>query len=164
MPFQAASGTLLLTVAMWTNYRPSLPALGLPLGGVAALVGLGAPAAIANRIVDLFRLNGAIGMTYETDCTWGIRTRREDGSLCTFRGAVAKHFVALSTNAKEVGGFGIDTGVFMKTGIFGGNKGIYQVIGQFFESYRAAVFPEIFTQLHIVFGINFRSKFAFRVF
>ena len=43
-------------------------------------------------------LTGAIGMTYETDCTWGIRTRREDGSMCSFRGAVAKHFVtALAT-------------------------------------------------------------------
>ena len=39
-------------------------------------------------------LTGAIGMTYETDCTFGIRTRREDGTLCTFRGAVAKHFVS----------------------------------------------------------------------
>jgi hypothetical protein len=39
-------------------------------------------------------LTGAIGMTYETDCGWGYQTRREDGSLCTFRGAVAKHFVA----------------------------------------------------------------------
>ena len=43
-------------------------------------------------------LTGAIGMTYETDCTFGIRTRREDGTLCTFRGAVSKHFVsALAT-------------------------------------------------------------------
>jgi len=39
-------------------------------------------------------LTGAIGMTYETDCTFGIRTRREDGTLCTFRGAVGKHFVS----------------------------------------------------------------------
>jgi hypothetical protein len=39
-------------------------------------------------------LTGAIGMTYETDCLYGIRTRREDGTLCTFRGAVAKHFVS----------------------------------------------------------------------
>ena len=39
-------------------------------------------------------LTGAIGMTYETDCGWGVQTRREDGSLCTFRGAIAKHFVA----------------------------------------------------------------------
>ena len=43
-------------------------------------------------------LTGAIGMTYETDCNWGIQSRREDGTLCTFRGAVAKHFVsALAT-------------------------------------------------------------------
>jgi hypothetical protein len=39
-------------------------------------------------------LTGAIGMTYETDCYFGIRTRREDGTLCTFRGGVAKHFVS----------------------------------------------------------------------
>jgi hypothetical protein len=37
---------------------------------------------------------GAIGMTYETDCGWGVQTRRADGSLCTFRGAIAKHYVA----------------------------------------------------------------------
>lgn len=43
-------------------------------------------------------LTGAIGMTYETDCGWGIRTRREDRSMCSFRGAIAKHFVsALAT-------------------------------------------------------------------
>ena len=43
-------------------------------------------------------LTGAIGMTYETDCTYGIRTRREDGSMCSFRAAIAKHFVtALAT-------------------------------------------------------------------
>lgn len=43
-------------------------------------------------------LTGAIGMTYETDCRWAIQSRREDGSLCTFRGAVAKHYVsALAT-------------------------------------------------------------------
>jgi len=39
-------------------------------------------------------LTGAIGMTYETDCGWGIRTRRADGTTCTFRAAVAKHYVA----------------------------------------------------------------------
>jgi hypothetical protein len=39
-------------------------------------------------------LTGAIGMTYETDCYFGIVTRREDGTLCTFRGGVAKHFVS----------------------------------------------------------------------
>jgi hypothetical protein len=43
-------------------------------------------------------LTGAIGMTYETDCRYGIVTRREDGSLCSFRAAIAKHFVsALAT-------------------------------------------------------------------
>ena len=39
-------------------------------------------------------LTGAIGMTYETDCDWGILTRREDGSMCSFRAAVSKHFVS----------------------------------------------------------------------
>ncbi|MGH7678549.1 MAG: M14 family zinc carboxypeptidase, partial [Gemmatimonadaceae bacterium] len=39
-------------------------------------------------------LTGAIGMTYETDCRYGIRTRREDGSMCSFRAAIAKHFVS----------------------------------------------------------------------
>jgi hypothetical protein len=39
-------------------------------------------------------LTGAIGMTYETDCRWAIQSRREDGTMCTFRGAVAKHFVS----------------------------------------------------------------------
>jgi hypothetical protein len=43
-------------------------------------------------------LTGAIGMTYETDCRYGIQTRREDGSMCSFRAAIAKHFVsALAT-------------------------------------------------------------------
>jgi hypothetical protein len=43
-------------------------------------------------------LTGAIGMTYETDCRWAIQSRREDGTLCTFRGAIAKHYVsALAT-------------------------------------------------------------------
>lgn len=43
-------------------------------------------------------LTGAIGMTFETDCRYGIQTRREDGSLCSFRAAIAKHFVsALAT-------------------------------------------------------------------
>jgi hypothetical protein len=43
-------------------------------------------------------LTGAIGMTYETDCNWGILSHREDGTMCTFRGAVAKHYVsALAT-------------------------------------------------------------------
>jgi len=48
-------------------------------------------------------LTGAIGMTYETDCTWGIRTRREDGSLCTFRGAVGKHFVSALATIEATG-------------------------------------------------------------
>jgi hypothetical protein len=39
-------------------------------------------------------LTGAIGMTYETDCYFAIQMKREDGSLCTFRAAVAKHFVS----------------------------------------------------------------------
>ena len=39
-------------------------------------------------------LTGAIGMTYETDCGgWkGLLWRREDGSLCSFRDGIAKHF------------------------------------------------------------------------
>ena len=39
-------------------------------------------------------LTGAIGMTYETDCGgWkGILYRREDGSICSFRDGIAKHF------------------------------------------------------------------------
>jgi hypothetical protein len=39
-------------------------------------------------------LTGAIGMTYETDCRYGILTRREDGSMCSFRAAISKHFVS----------------------------------------------------------------------
>jgi hypothetical protein len=41
-------------------------------------------------------LTGAIGMTYETDCGgWkGVLWRRDDGSLCSFRDGIAKHFVA----------------------------------------------------------------------
>ena len=43
-------------------------------------------------------LTGAIGMTYETDCRYGILSRREDGSLCSFRAGIAKHYVsALAT-------------------------------------------------------------------
>lgn len=44
-------------------------------------------------------LTGAIGMTYETDCGgWkGILWRREDGSLCSFRDGIAKHFVTSMT-------------------------------------------------------------------
>jgi hypothetical protein len=45
-------------------------------------------------------LTGAIGMTYETDCGgWkGVLWRRDDGSLCSFRDGIAKHYVtALAT-------------------------------------------------------------------
>ena len=43
-------------------------------------------------------LSGAIGMTHETDCNWRIVSRREDGTMCSFRAAVAKHYVtALAT-------------------------------------------------------------------
>jgi len=52
-------------------------------------------------------LNGAIGMTYETDGggTKGLRYRRDDGTIATLRSAIAKHFVAsmttLETTAKH---------------------------------------------------------------
>lgn len=41
-------------------------------------------------------LNGAIGMTYETDGGGfkGLRWRRDDGTIATFRSAIAKHYVA----------------------------------------------------------------------
>lgn len=41
-------------------------------------------------------LNGAIGMTYETDGGGfkGLRWRRDDGTIATLRSAIAKHFVA----------------------------------------------------------------------
>ncbi len=41
-------------------------------------------------------LNGAIGMTYETDGGGfkGLRWRRDDGSIATLRSAIAKHYVA----------------------------------------------------------------------
>ncbi len=44
-------------------------------------------------------LNGAIGMTYETDGGGfkGLRWTREDGSIVTFRSAIAKHYVASMT-------------------------------------------------------------------
>lgn len=44
-------------------------------------------------------LNGAIGMTYETDGGGfkGLRWRREDGTIVTLRSAIAKHFVASMT-------------------------------------------------------------------
>jgi hypothetical protein len=49
-------------------------------------------------------LTGAIGMTYETDCGWGVRTRREDGTMCTFRAAIAKHFVAALATIETTSG------------------------------------------------------------
>lgn len=44
-------------------------------------------------------LNGAIGMTYETDGGGfkGIRWTRDDGSIVTLRSAIAKHYVASMT-------------------------------------------------------------------
>ncbi len=44
-------------------------------------------------------LNGAIGMTYETDGGGfkGLRWTRDDGTIVTFRSAIAKHFVASMT-------------------------------------------------------------------
>ncbi len=41
-------------------------------------------------------LNGAIGMTYETDGGGfkGLRWRRDDGTIVTFRSSIAKHYVA----------------------------------------------------------------------
>ncbi|HUR92643.1 MAG TPA: M14 family zinc carboxypeptidase [Gemmatimonadaceae bacterium] len=50
-------------------------------------------------------LTGAIGMTYETDCGgWkGILWRREDGSLCSFRDGIAKHFVTSIATIETTG-------------------------------------------------------------
>ena len=48
-------------------------------------------------------LTGAIGMTYETDCRYGILTRREDGSMCSFRAAIAKHFVSAMATIETTG-------------------------------------------------------------
>ena len=48
-------------------------------------------------------LTGAIGMTYETDCRYGIRTRREDGTMCSFRAAIAKHFVSAMATVEITG-------------------------------------------------------------
>ncbi|MEO7646610.1 MAG: M14 family zinc carboxypeptidase, partial [Gemmatimonadaceae bacterium] len=50
-------------------------------------------------------LTGAIGMTYETDCGgWkGILWRREDGSLCSFRDGIAKHFVTSMATIETTG-------------------------------------------------------------
>src|ERR1019366_3839614 len=39
-------------------------------------------------------LNGAIGMTNETDGGHSIRSMREDGSTATLRGSMARHFTA----------------------------------------------------------------------
>jgi hypothetical protein len=52
-------------------------------------------------------LNGAIGMTYETDGGGfkGLRWTRDDGTIVTFRSSIAKHYVAsmttLETTAKN---------------------------------------------------------------
>ncbi|HTH38587.1 MAG TPA: M14 family zinc carboxypeptidase [Pyrinomonadaceae bacterium] len=52
-------------------------------------------------------LNGAIGMTYETDGGGpkGLKWTRDDGTIVTFRSSIAKHFVAsmttLEANAKN---------------------------------------------------------------
>jgi hypothetical protein len=50
-------------------------------------------------------LTGAIGMTYETDCGgWkGILWRREDGSLCSFRDGIAKHYVTAIATIETTG-------------------------------------------------------------
>jgi hypothetical protein len=50
-------------------------------------------------------LTGAIGMTYETDCGgWkGVLWRREDGSLCSFRDGIAKHYVAALATIETTG-------------------------------------------------------------
>ncbi len=50
-------------------------------------------------------LTGAIGMTYETDCGgWkGILWRRDDGSLCSFRDGIAKHFVTSIATIETTG-------------------------------------------------------------
>ncbi|MGI8812813.1 MAG: M14 family zinc carboxypeptidase [Pyrinomonadaceae bacterium] len=48
-------------------------------------------------------LNGAIGMTYETDGGGfkGLRYTREDGTIATLRSAIAKHFVASMTTLEQ---------------------------------------------------------------
>lgn len=50
-------------------------------------------------------LTGAIGMTYETDCGgWkGLRWRREDNSICSFRDGIAKHFVSAMATIETTG-------------------------------------------------------------
>jgi hypothetical protein len=49
-------------------------------------------------------LNGAIGMTYETDGGGfkGLKWTRDDGSIVTFRSAIAKHFVASMTTLETL--------------------------------------------------------------
>jgi len=49
-------------------------------------------------------LNGAIGMTYETDGGGfkGLRWTRDDGSIATFRSAIAKHYVASMTTLETL--------------------------------------------------------------
>lgn len=49
-------------------------------------------------------LNGAIGMTYETDGGGfkGLKWTRDDGTLVTFRSAIAKHFVASMTTLETL--------------------------------------------------------------
>jgi hypothetical protein len=49
-------------------------------------------------------LNGAIGMTYETDGGGfkGLRWTRDDGSIATFRSAIAKHYVASLTTLETL--------------------------------------------------------------
>ena len=48
-------------------------------------------------------LNGATGMTYETDGGGfkGLRWTRDDGSIATLRGAIAKHFIASMTTLEQ---------------------------------------------------------------
>lgn len=49
-------------------------------------------------------LNGAIGMTYETDGGGfkGLRWTRDDGSIATLRSAIAKHYVASMTTLETL--------------------------------------------------------------
>ena len=48
-------------------------------------------------------LNGAIGMTYETDGGGfkGLRWTRDDGTIVTFRSSIAKHYVASMTTLER---------------------------------------------------------------
>lgn len=67
----------------------------------------------ARDVFDLFypgywdsypSLNGAIGMTYETDGggNKGLRWTRDDGTIVTFRSSIAKHFVASMTTLETL--------------------------------------------------------------